>query len=1496
MTPAASLPRARRAAVALALALGALVGIAAPAAAAPTPTPDLGAAAAPERTAAPTVLVGVAGLRWTDVGRSTTPTLWTMIDEGAVASMSVGLGSTAICPLDAWTALSAGRRLPAVPGTAPDVGTPPDEPTPGEPAEPGDAGCAPLPVVVPDDAASVGPATVADWPALAPAPDATDTPVTGPGQLGTLLAEAGTCTTAVGPGAAVMLADAQGRVERYAASLEDLEPADLTACEIVVIDKGVLPDNTTDRKAAREALDDDLSRLLDELPRGSRTLVAGIADTTRVRLDYQVVVDWSSRAALPRWLTSASTKRQGLVQLTDLTATLAADGNATSERLDGETLVRGDLRRMSVARTVENRRYLDVLSTTIETLMPALVGGLAVVLLATLGGTLAARRAAARRGETDLPPRERGRGIVAAIALLAASVPVAASLATLSRWWVWRAPTLALTMSLTVSAVAVAILAWVVSRFLPRSPMRLATAVAGITWLVLTVDGLTGTTLQQGSLLGPSPRFGARFYGFNNMTFAVYAAAALLVAGSLATLVARVSRRLAVTIVLVVGLVTTVVDGWPAFGADFGGILALIPSFAVLALVTAQARITPRRLLAIAAATVGTVAAVSIVDWVLPGSSHLGKFVQRVVDGDALSLIGTKATGAWATVAHPGGIVVALAFAAAVYAALRPERCRLPEVTDAYERVPLLRPIVLALVVAAVLGSVLNDSGIIIAIVFLLVSVAVLVATFLAEEAAGAGALEEAAVASADKAGNAVRARDLGGRRMPTTVLTIGGGMLTVSLLVAFTVPGASTAVTAGDVPSTPGVAVAQPGDDVVVIGTAGLRPQDISPTASPTLWELLRDSAAAGSVTASTFGQAGACTGAGWLALSAGRPPVVGTARAGEWTCTPWAVQSDGRPEGGGASIVGWPALSALQSGSSYKPTLGVLGETINATSDCATAIGPGAALALADTSGAVAHYRELSDLRADPDDALSCAITLIDAGSAPYHPSPGAYPGTTANGRARQDAVRQVDRTIREILNQIPPSTKVLVVDVGNPAPGRAWLGFALSKSNDQTTPRFLSSTSTRWEGVVRLLDYPLALVSVVDAKEPVEFSGAPPAESGERPQDTAVTVDQLSDLAERDHALRVVTGTVTLVPLYLGLALFAFAAFALPRVRHDKRSLSAPLTRYLNAAFLVLAALPASLFLMTTWSWWRFDPMGRMLWLSLALSTVTVAGLAALRSPRNPWARPASLSLIVFVVMTLDAVLGTPLHRGSPLGPAPTLGGRYYGFGNPSYSVYVVAALVTAVTCATYLLERNRKAMAVAAASVIGLVAFVVDLWPSFGADVGGGLVLAPVFAFVVLAVAGIRLTWRRIVIVGLGGVLVVALFGVLDWLRPVSARSHLGAFVQSVIDGTAWETIARKAGFAAKSLTAGFPAWLTLAVLVVTVVAVWSPRLRPRWLTEMEQEWPLLRPLLAALIIAAVAGGIVNDYGVRITTIMLFTAVPLAGLLLVSHSRGSASRAP
>ena len=86
------------------------------------------------------------------------------------------------------------------------------------------------------------------------------------------------------------------------------------------------------------------------------------------------------------------------------------------------------------------------------------------------------------------------------------------------------------------------------------------------------------------------------------------------------------------------------VIGAPGLGRDFGGVLSSLPAFLLLAMLLARVRVTLVRLVAILAAGVVAVGTVAFLDWLRPAAerSHLGRFVEQVLTGEAWTVISRK--------------------------------------------------------------------------------------------------------------------------------------------------------------------------------------------------------------------------------------------------------------------------------------------------------------------------------------------------------------------------------------------------------------------------------------------------------------------------------------------------------------------------------------------------------------------------------------------------------------------------------------------------------------------------------------------------------------------------------------------------------------------------------------------------------------------------------------------------------------------------------------
>lgn len=241
-----------------------------------------------------------------------------------------------------------------------------------------------------------------------------------------------------------------------------------------------------------------------------------------------------------------------------------------------------------------------------------------------------------------------------------------------------------------------------------RFPAGPGTFICAVSLLVLLGDLVTGANLQLSGLIGYSPIVAGRFYGMGNLAFAVLATSAILLAAQVG---ARLGRK-GIWIAAAIGLVTIVADG--GVGADFGGMLSLIPAFGVLLALLLKRSLSVWRLAALGGLAALVALVVGGLDSMRPPErqTHIGRFVERLVDNGPQAvqeIIIRKASANWAILTQSSltlSVPVTLVFLAILLR--RPEG----RLRSALETQPGLKVGVLAVVVANLLGAALNDSGI----------------------------------------------------------------------------------------------------------------------------------------------------------------------------------------------------------------------------------------------------------------------------------------------------------------------------------------------------------------------------------------------------------------------------------------------------------------------------------------------------------------------------------------------------------------------------------------------------------------------------------------------------------------------------------------------------------------------------------------------------------------------------------------------------------------
>ncbi len=315
---------------------------------------------------------------------------------------------------------------------------------------------------------------------------------------------------------------------------------------------------------------------------------------------------------------SASTRRQGLLTLTDVAPTVVRLlGIGEPSDFVGNSAERSD-DQAGMAAEVASMQELNTRATQRE---DAYIGIIVAFVIgqALIYGALAF--SFRRIGRTRWVRFLEGCGIGSAAWPLST--------------FIIRAGPVGLGKPVVTSALIVLICVaagWIGTR-MRSTPLAPLNVICVITLALLAIDLGTGGHLQESSIIGYSPLFASRFYGVGNMAYSVLASVAVILAlrvtdgtWSLGHRAVRVGSVLVFAILL---------DILPTLGADVGGLIALVPAFAVLGVSMVGLKWTRRTIAwcALGIAVAGT-AAIALAS---RGETHLSKFLK----GDSASITET---------------------------------------------------------------------------------------------------------------------------------------------------------------------------------------------------------------------------------------------------------------------------------------------------------------------------------------------------------------------------------------------------------------------------------------------------------------------------------------------------------------------------------------------------------------------------------------------------------------------------------------------------------------------------------------------------------------------------------------------------------------------------------------------------------------------------------------------------------------------------------------
>ena len=647
----------------------------------------------------------------------------------------------------------------------------------------------------------------------------------------------------------------------------------------------------------------------------------------------------------------------------------------------------------------------------------------------------------------------------------------------------------------------------------------------------------------------------------------------------------------------------------------------------------------------------------------------------------------------------------------------------------------------------------------------------------------------------------------------------------------------------------------------MVVVGLSGLRWSDVSAGRTPALWRLAGQGSVANLVDYAV--KPLTCPADGWLTLNAGARAQSDHTNA---ACGAFPVV---QPAGAGATVPGLPALETYNHQFHNNPDWGLLSQQ---TQGCATAAGPGAALALAGRDGHVASYLP-SPGQVTAGVLARCPLTVVDLGTLGYAE------------RARQLAA--ADAQLARIAAALPADTTLLVTAPGAPSkPPHLQLALA---DGPGYSSGLLNAASTRQPGLVVLTDLTPTVLGWLGRTVPPQTVGAH-ITRGDRGS-LAATVQSLTGRDTAEQVWRDTHGEFFWAYALVDAVVLAAIGLASWGAAQDKRRRRA---RGWRVAGVFAAAVPAGTFLANLVPWsTTAHPAAWLYAVSVALAVViALAALLGFRN-RDPLGPFGAICLFTVVVLGIDVMTGSRLQLETPFGLSVLEAGRFYGIGNEVLGIYGISGLFAAAWLALVLLRRypSSRRPALLALAVVAVFAVFASGWPGFGGKVGGTIAMVPCFLLLAMAVAGIRLNWRRVLLVAVSGLVLFAVFALISYLVPATGHSDIGVFAGNTLHGRSGGLLLRKINSNLGSLSVNAFSPLSPIAVIVTGLMLWRPawfRLTTAPLAFAAQPpmGPLLRPVLGVMWLMPVLGWLADDSGVIVPATALPFALPLGIAILAA----------
>ena len=275
--------------------------------------------------------------------------------------------------------------------------------------------------------------------------------------------------------------------------------------------------------------------------------------------------------------------------------------------------------------------------------------------------------------------------------------------------------------------------------------------------------------------------------------------------------------------------------------------------------------------------------------------------------------------------------------------------------------------------------------------------------------------------------------------------------------------------------------------------------------------------------------------------------------------------------------------------------------------------------------------------------------------------------------------------------------------------------------------------------------------------------------------------------------------------------------------------------------------------------------------MISMSIVLTTIGFYILSRVLFKSDIW-QMGFIALITIVLIVIDAATGTYLMENSIMSYDAIVGARYYGIGNEYEGVTIASAIFAMAVLLNY--NKIPKFSVI----IFSIIILISSAYPAMGANVGGAISESIAYLLFIMILFDIKLDIKKIILLGIAAVVVVAAFAILDIVS--GAQSHLSLFIGQILQegpSAIIQTFTRKIQMNLQ--LAQTSVWVNILLVGILIIAILI--FRPsRQILKISDKYPMIFKGFIASMVGCIVTLLVNDSGiVAASTAAIYILIPI-----------------